>query len=85
MERISQINPIETLAQINKNGLTQTVLALAKKFLPDTCAYRLGNLFGFNVLVAISKQLLIDREVNDLKQICRSCEHLRLCEFWRRN
>ncbi|MFA5360161.1 MAG: hypothetical protein WC349_04360 [Patescibacteria group bacterium] len=80
---VSKIPVIELLAEINKRKLTATVTMLAKKFLPENCAHRLNNSFRFDSLKIISELLLEEKEISDLRHICRRCEFLSVCDLYR--
>jgi len=81
---VSKIPIIELLAEIDKRKLTGTVMMLAKKFIPDSCAYRISkSYFKLDVLKIISKILLEEKEISDLKHICSRCEFISVCELYR--
>jgi len=79
---VSKIPLIELLTEIHRRRLTGTVFILAKKFMPDSCTYRLRNSFHLDSLKIISELLIEDKEINDLRHICRRCKFLRICVIY---
>ena len=68
---ISEINPIKLLTEVDKRGLTNEVMAVAKKHLPDQYLKYQGW-FRLNVLLAVS-ELMIEKKAINQEEIFKLC------------
>lgn len=84
MVPISRIEPIGTLAEIEKKQLAAAITRLAKKLLPGNGACQVDNRFSLKVLLIIGRLLLENNLIADSAQICCHCQWQRQCQ-WRNN
>ena len=69
---ISELDPIRILAEVDKYGLADQVMAIAKRVLPEPYYIKSRGLFRLNALLAVS-QLVITGESISQEEILKLC------------
>lgn len=73
LTRISEIDPIRILAEVDKYGLADEVMAIAKRVLPEPYYIKSRGLFRLNALLAISQLMITGKAVSqeEILKLCR--------------
>ncbi len=85
MDSLNDIEPIKILAEIDRTGCIESIIALAKKFLPqDYCALVCGDNIHIEAIVAVYKAQN-KQNIGKVEQICIECIFRAFCHFPRRS
>lgn len=69
---ISEIYPIKILAEVDRYGLADEIIVLAKKHLPEPYYVKSHGLFRLNALLAISRLVITGKFINQ-EEILKLC------------